>query len=210
MAQDFLLWKNDIEHRYSPTSLTDAVSGDGYTATAIISSVTTNSSFRDSQLDAYFDLRNKLLGVSDEESIGILPRGTTAELAALTGVIAGQSAENITVGRNEIYDGTGWKPVNRKKVTVGITASTTQTQGNGLLSADLNIITTVANNNDTVTLPVAAKGITAIVVNKATKKVKIFPNTDDDLGDGLNSSISLAAGSSILFHCYDTTNWVSA
>ena len=210
MAQDYLLYKNDIEHRYSPTSLTDAASGGGYIATSIISSVTTNSGFRMSRYDAYFDLRNKLLGTSEDESMGILPQGTTTELAALTGINRGQQADNITIGRTEIYDGTDFKSVTRVRNVTGITASTTQTQGNGVLVEGLSAVSTVANINDTVTLPTAVAGISSIVVNGGSKKMKIFPNTSDNLGEGVNSSVTLASGSIIIFYCYDSTNWVSA
>lgn len=98
MAQDYLLWKNDIEHRFSPTSLTDAASGSGYIATSVISSVTKNSAWKMSLWDAYFDLRCKVLGVSEAESVGIAPQGTTTELSVLTGIIDGQGAIDITTG----------------------------------------------------------------------------------------------------------------
>lgn len=74
MAQDYNLWVNDITHRFSPTSLTDALDGSLYTATAVVSGVTTNSGVKMSQWDAYLDLRSKLLGVSETESIAITKR----------------------------------------------------------------------------------------------------------------------------------------
>lgn len=102
MAQDYNLWVNDITHRFSPTSLTDSLDGSIYTATAVISSVTTNSAPKMSQWDAYFDLRSKLLEMSEIESLSVLPKGTTTELSALSGIIDGLSVLNITEGRIEI------------------------------------------------------------------------------------------------------------
>ena len=209
MTQDFNLWFNDITHRFAPTSLDDVLNGSLYTATAIVSAVTTNSSFKMSMFDAYFDLRCKLLDLSEIDCISILPQCTTIELAALTGTLTGQMARNITVGRNEVFDGTDWKNASRRSSVTGITASITQTQGSGELTGDINVISTVANNNDVVTLPTAEAGDTIIVYNNGSKKVKIFPNTSDDLGEGVDSSVSLSAGSVIIFHCFDATNWIS-
>jgi len=202
---DYNLWKNDITNRKSPTTLDDAVDGGGFVATAIIAGVTTKSQWQMSQWDAYADLRQKLLDGNEK----LLPQSTTTQRDALTGIVGGTVIDNITVGRLEKYNGTKWINVSRKSNAPNITASTTQTQGNGLLVADLNVVSTVANNNDTVTLPTAEKGISVVVVNNGAKKVKIFPNTADDIGQGVNTALSLASGSTIIFHCYDTTNWVS-
>lgn len=206
---DFNLWKNDITNRFSPTSLTDVKTNDIYIATAIVSGVTTNSSPRMSQWDAYLHLRNTLLNVSDEDGAKIVSESTTIQRDALSGLANRTVIYNITVGRNETYDGTKWNNTSRRSNITGITASTTQTQGNGLLSADLNVISTVANNNDTVTLPTAVRGITVIVTNNGSRRINIFPNTSDNLGEGLNTALSLSAGSTIIFHCFDNTNWVS-
>lgn len=105
---DYNLWLNDIEYRFSPTSLTDALNGSLYTATAVVSGVTTNSAPKMSQWDAYLDLRNKLLGVSEIDGGIILPKSTTVELTALTGIIDGQGAQNITTGRDESCLGSAW------------------------------------------------------------------------------------------------------
>ncbi len=201
---DYLLWKNDIENRFSPTPLTDALTGSIYIATAIISSVTTKSGEHTSQWDAYKDLRERLLNGDDK----LLPHSTTTQRDALSGIVAGTVIDNITIGRLEKYNGTAWINVSRRSNAISITASTTQTQGQQVLSADLNIISTVANNNDVVTLPTAEQGIGVIVVNNGTKKLQVFPSTGDDIGEGVNTSISLLTGSIIVFHCYDTTNWV--
>ena len=50
-------------------------------------------------------------------------------------------------------------------VTAGITASTTQTQGQGALTTTVNEVSVVANTNDTITLPNAIAGIEVVIIN---------------------------------------------
>ena len=78
----------------------------------------------------------------------------------------------------------------------------------GLLIADLNVLGIVANDNDTVTLPPALDSDTCIVVNKGANQAQIFPNTNDNLGEGQNIAISIPKSSIIVFYRSDTTNWV--
>lgn len=94
-----------------------------------------------------------------------------------------------------------------RKVTTGITASTTQTQGQGALTAEVNVISTVANANDTVTLPVALAGRKVWVINNGANTLQIFPASGDDLGAGVNTATTLASGSNLTFLAYDSTNW---
>ena len=101
---DYMLWSNDIENRFSPTSLTDTVDVDGFIATAVISAVTTNSDFRLSLWDAYKNLREKLLDGVEEP----LCLSTTTQRDALTGIIPGTTIFNITTQEDETYNGTGW------------------------------------------------------------------------------------------------------
>lgn len=95
----------------------------------------------------------------------------------------------------------------RRSTTSGITASTTQTQGEGPLTTDINEISTVANANDTVTLPTALTGSETVVINNGANALQIFPASGDDLGDGVDVSTSLASGSNIVFVALDDTNW---
>ncbi len=94
---DYKLWENGIKHSKAPTSLTDVARGDGFIATAVIGSVTTNSGWKMSKWDAYLDLYEKLHG--GEKPI---PKSTTAEAAALTGIIDGTPILNITSNTFEI------------------------------------------------------------------------------------------------------------
>ena len=86
-------------------------------------------------------------------------------------------------------------------------ASTTQTQGNGSLTADINVVSTVANDGDTVTLPTAADGLDVTIINKGANELQIFPASGDNLGNGLNTSIKLEVNEDVRFVGVDATNW---
>jgi hypothetical protein len=95
----------------------------------------------------------------------------------------------------------------RRDVNAGLTASTTQSQGQGALTAEVNEVATCANDNDTVTLPVAVVGRTVMVVNNGAKTLQIFPASGDDLGAGVDTSTTLSSGDNVTYQAYDTTNW---
>ncbi len=92
-----------------------------------------------------------------------------------------------------------------------ITASTTQTQGQRPLTAHINIVSTVANANDTVTLPPALAGLLEVYIrNNGAQILQIFPASGDNInGTGVNASVTLAAGASVTYRTADTTNWYS-
>lgn len=104
---DHLLWKNDIENRFSPTSLTDALTGAIYIATSVISGVTTNSGVHMSQWDAYKDLRERLLNGDTT----LLPKSTTTQRDALSGIVDGTVILNTTTGKEEICNSSSWASV---------------------------------------------------------------------------------------------------
>ncbi len=91
----------------------------------------------------------------------------------------------------------------------GITASTTQTQGEGPLNHNINEISTVAVANDTVTLPAAGAGRRVTIINNGANTLQIFPALDDNLGAGVDTAATLAAGSNVEYVAYDDTNWES-
>lgn len=94
-----------------------------------------------------------------------------------------------------------------RKTTASITASTTQTQGQGALTSDVNEVSTCANANDTVTLPSAAAGAIVLISNNGANTLRIFPASGDNLGAGLNTSTTLAAAGHAMFVAHDATNW---
>ncbi len=96
-----------------------------------------------------------------------------------------------------------------RDTNAGLTASTTQTQGNGALIAEVNEVSTVANANDTVTLPAAIAGLKIVVINNGANTIRIFPRSGDNLGAGVNTAMgtALATTDMITFTAYDATNW---
>jgi hypothetical protein len=90
---------------------------------------------------------------------------------------------------------------------VGITAATTQTQGQGALTGDVNQVATVANASDTVTLPSVASGKRCVVLNDGANTLKIYPASGHDLGAGTNASTTLAAGGRLTFLGVSATKW---
>ena len=93
------------------------------------------------------------------------------------------------------------------RTTAGITASTTQTQGNGALTAEINEISVCANANDTVTLPAAVAGLSALVINNGAQTLQVFPASGDNLGAGADTATTIATTSRKLFVAFDSTNW---
>ena len=91
-------------------------------------------------------------------------------------------------------------------VTAGITASTTQTQGQGALTTQINEVSVVANTNDTVTLPAAVAGRSVSIFNNGANTLRIYPASGDNLGAGVDTATTLVAGANVVFQCYDATN----
>ncbi len=94
--------------------------------------------------------------------------------------------------------------------TAGITASTTHTQGQGKLVANLNEISVCNNIDDTITMPSATPGREVRIANNGAKKALLFPDKSDDLGKGKNKPVALGARSTVTYWTYDDTHWVKA
>lgn len=96
-------------------------------------------------------------------------------------------------------------------VTTGITASTTQTQGQQPLTVGRNFHTvdTVANANDVVTMPSAVAGQAVFLANRGANTLQIFPASGDNFqGSAVDASITLAAAAEGIYIPADTTVWV--
>lgn len=124
------------------------------------------------------------------------------------------TATTLRTGSHMVWfaiDATTWHQLdgdNRQTVVSGITASTTQTQGQGPLTRDVNEVSTVANANDTVTLPSAtAYSRTITIINNGANTLQIFPASGDNLGAGVDTATTLASGSNVRYTNYDATNW---
>ena len=114
----------------------------------------------------------------------------------------------ITVGGTEAIRYTGASaPLIRYGMTTGVTASTTQTQGQQPLPGSYNEISICANNNDVVTLPSTASGETCIVINSGAKRLQVFPASGQDLGNGVNQPQLVKTGASVFFVSTSPTAW---
>lgn len=103
----------------------------------------------------------------------------------------------------------GRSKINQLSTTAGITASTSQSQGNGALSSSLNQISAVGNPDDVVTLPVAFAGRICIIDNDGANVLQIFPASGDNLGAGVDLSVQLEPNEAIEFTAFDGTSWHS-
>lgn len=94
--------------------------------------------------------------------------------------------------------------------TAGITAFATGGQASAtLLTTDINEVSTVGTAGDSVKLPVAIAGYKITIINNGANACDVFPNTSDNLGAGVDTAVSLAAGANITYASYNATNWVS-
>ena len=91
---------------------------------------------------------------------------------------------------------------------VGITASVTQTQAGGFaLNSSYNEIGTVANSGDALTAFNAFAGARLIVINNGANDLQLFPAPSDDIGAGVDASITIGVGNIGIFLARDGTNW---
>lgn len=87
---------------------------------------------------------------------------------------------------------------------VGLTASTTQTQAGALeLLSTYNQVSVVANSGDAVRLPSASQtanqGRRMLIINDGANDCQMFPTSGQDIGAGVDTSVSLTAGKSAYF-----------
>jgi hypothetical protein len=90
----------------------------------------------------------------------------------------------------------------------GITASTTQTQGQVPLTKTVNQFSTVANNGDAATMPTAVAGRVMVIVNDGANPLGLFPASGDDIESyGVNAVYTVATAARYVFFAIDATNW---
>ena len=93
-------------------------------------------------------------------------------------------------------------------VSVGVTAHTGSSQGDGAITSTFVEIATCANAGDAVTLPTAAAGKLVIIANNGANSCDIFPASGDAIdGASANAAKALAAGSNRIHICQDGTDW---
>jgi len=134
---------------------------------------------------------NTGIGSSGVNNLQLIARSTTAV-----------RYQHSTAAGGEIL----WIP----QFITGLSASATQTQGNGLLNgASFSEITTVATANDVITLPQSAAGHWQTIINTGAEILQIFPSSGDAiLPNAVDASITLAVNQSITFQRLDVTNWI--
>ena len=128
----------------------------------------------------------------------IITSNTSLIIAAGTKLVITDSGLQIQDGRSQF------------SVETGLTASTTQTQGQGALGAEKSIheVSTVANANDTITLPLAQAGLFCFIRNAGANTLQIFPAIADKIDENaVNVSITLATNSSLLCYATGTLQW---
>lgn len=92
--------------------------------------------------------------------------------------------------------------------TATITAYATGGQANAVqLNSAVNEISVCATSGDSVKLPSALIGSKITIINNGAAPCDVFPATDDNLGAGVDTAISLANGSSVIYQAFDVTNW---
>lgn len=111
---------------------------------------------------------------------------------------ASRNAKNL-VSTNSVLDST----------TAGVTASTTQTQGQQPLTAKVNEVSTVANIGDVVTLPSAVAGLRVTVVNNGANRLQLFPASGDKFSHRpVDISGELGDGDCVSLVAFDSTTWL--
>lgn len=129
---------------------------------------------------------------------------TTTTILGITKLVEGQASAAATV--NAALD--SLDAAAGISVTTGITASTTQTQGQGALTSVLNVVATCANANDVVTLPAAAAGKRCVVVNNGAQACQVFPASGDAIDVGaVDASTTVAAAGRKTWWAADATTW---
>lgn len=129
---------------------------------------------------------NLASAVTDETGSGALVFATSPSLT--TPALAGETfstTNNVTAGTN--------------------------TQGQGALTTDINVITTAAANPSGVTLPTATTGRRIVIVNKGANPVNVYPATGAAIDAiAANSPISLPVNGLLEFNATSTTQWYSS
>ena len=95
-------------------------------------------------------------------------------------------------------------------ITTGVTAGT-NAQGQGVLTADLNTVTTTAVNPSGVTLPAASPGRYVKVANRGTNPINIYPASGGQIdGLGANVAMQVPVGGMVEFSATTATQWFSS
>jgi hypothetical protein len=107
---------------------------------------------------------------------------------------------------------TGWvEDYEWGSAQIGVTASTTQAQGEYPLTHAITMFTTVASANDACTLPADPRVSRVIfVLNFGANTLQVFPAEDHVInGQAADASVTVAAATARMFMGISATEWVS-
>jgi hypothetical protein len=138
-----------------------------------------------------------------------LTSGTLAQFASTTsdqlrGVISDETGTGAAVfGTEPTIDGM------RRSVNSSVAAGT-NAQGQGMLTADVNVITSSAANPGAVTLPPTPSGRRVTIVNRTGHNVVVYPGTGHSLdGGAANAAVTLGNTVQLVVTGASATEWFS-
>jgi hypothetical protein len=171
--------------------------------------------FQNSAADHLF----KVSQVGDSSVLRLLQLGkiATGSLPAAAAGNEGSIAYDDTTNTVKFSNGSVWQNIDHSTTDYKATDSITAFAGGGQASAtglgtEVNFVTVVATNNDSVALPSAVLGRRILVFNRAEKPMDVFPRNGDGAKiDALatDAAFSVAAGTSKEFWGETSTQWVS-
>lgn len=89
----------------------------------------------------------------------------------------------------------------------GLTAESSQTQGDGVLTKTISEISTCATTGDSKTLPDTSE-LYRVVINNGANDMEVFPASGHQIdGNAVDSSVTIPAGSAAQFFAYDSGKW---
>lgn len=136
----------------------------------------------------------------DEAVTGVITATTT--ITAGTGIIS--TTGNIVATIGDVQAGAFIV----HSSTSGITASTTQTQGQQPLTTEENQVSVCAHANDTVTMPAALTGRKCTITNDGANTLKVYPFSGDQIGAGAaDAATTIATLRGVTYVCYADGHW---
>ena len=137
-------------------------------------------------------------------NLALFINGAWVEITAKEGVQVYVADEDVAV----TYSGATW--TDEPHTFKSFAASSTVTQGQGPITRRVNRITTSGGANHVVTLPAAAGGKWVFARNAAGGTLTVFPASGDEINDaGVDTSVTFADGTSVLFFAIDGVDWYS-
>jgi hypothetical protein len=135
---------------------------------------------------------------------------TTVKVSGQTGISVPNGATMLLYcNGTDIVTAVNYLPGASGSVSAAVTAGT-NAQGQGALTADLNVITTASASPSGATLPTPLAGRILVVVNKGANAVNVYPASGGTIDAiAANSPISLPVGGWMEFNASSATQWYS-